>query len=82
VKYDYAAVDERAIENPRNSLRGFDPEFEQSTAHSTGVRHSQVWPEWHLLKRFFAREYGTWIMKAAITSPYVAQRNAREIAQT
>jgi len=30
----------------------------------------------------FVREYGTWIMKDAISSPYVAQRNAGEAAKT
>jgi hypothetical protein len=30
MKDDNATVDDRAVEHPRNSLRGFDPEFEQA----------------------------------------------------
>src|SRR6185312_1763534 len=45
VKNDDATVNDRAVEDPRNSLRGLDPEFEQAATHSAGVRHSQVWTE-------------------------------------
>jgi hypothetical protein len=45
VKNHDAAVDDRALEHPRNSVCGLDPEFEQAATHRTGVRHSEVWSE-------------------------------------
>lgn len=45
MKNDNATVDDRAAEDPRNSLCGFDPEFERAATHGPSMRHSRVWPD-------------------------------------
>ena len=46
MKNDNATVDHLAVKHPRNSLGGFDPEFEEPATHGAGVRHSQVWAKY------------------------------------